>query len=126
MAENKAQRSNKKQEKEHALAVLYNKTIAYVMEHYMDADLNRFTISTALQCSTRQLSRAFEGRPATLKSSILLIRLHKGRELIRKNPKWPVAKVARRLHFYDAKHFTRQYKKHFNRLPLEDRNPQRE
>lgn len=110
--------------KEHSLTTLYNEAIAYVQEHYMEADLNRFTISTALQCSTRQLSRAFEGRSVTLKSLILLIRLYEGRELLRKNPKLSVGKVARRLHFYDDKHFTRHYKKLFHRSPRADsRNP---
>lgn len=110
-----------KQEVAPASTVLYNRAIAYMMQHYMDPALNRFTIADALQCSVRQLSKAFEGRSETLKSSLLLLRLHKGRALLRRYPKRPVADIARQLHFYDTKHFVRQYKKCFGHSPAAER-----
>ncbi len=109
------------QGKEEGLIQLYHRAISYITEHYMRADLNRVTIAEALHCSTRSLSRAFEGRTPNLNSSILLIRLHKARELLKQKPELSVEYIASMLHFPHAQHFTNRYKKHFHRTPREER-----
>ena len=101
--------------------LLYHRAIAYVREHYLDADLNRMTISEALHCSTRNLSRAFEGRASTLNSTILLTRLYKGRELLRSQPDLTVDEIALRLHFPNAKYFATRYKMCFHCTPREEK-----
>ena len=87
----------------------------------MEEQLDRITIAAALECSPRQLSRAFEGRPTTLQAAIQLLRLHKGRELLRKYRKRPVAQVAAEVHFRNAKHFSTRFKEVFGRTPTEER-----
>lgn len=109
------------QRKDEGLIVLHHQAISYITEHYMDADLNRVTIANALHCSTRSLSRAFEGRTPSLNSSIILIRLHKARELLKQKPELSVEYIAGMLHFPHAQHFANQYKKHFHRTPREER-----
>ncbi|MEC3878724.1 helix-turn-helix domain-containing protein [Parapedobacter sp. 10938] len=74
-----------------------------------------------LGCSTRQLSRAFEGRPVKLNVAIQLMRLYKSQELLRRKRNLSVAQVAAMVHFRNAKHFTTQFKKHFGRTPSEER-----
>ena len=106
---------------EASLVLLHHRAIAYVQEHYMQAGINRVTIAGALNCSTRQLSRAFEGRPITIGSAILLMRLHKGRELLRDEPHLSIEQIAGMLHFSDAKHFAKQYKKYFHHSPRQAR-----
>ena len=100
---------------------VYNRAVIYLQQHYMDARLNRLTVAAALNCSPRQLSRAFEGRSHTLTSAIRLIRLHKGRELLLRKKNWSIKKVAETLHFRNAKHFSTRYKQQFGRTPSEER-----
>ncbi|WP_257668671.1 AraC family transcriptional regulator [Parapedobacter tibetensis] len=100
---------------------LYNQAIAYIRDNYMDEALSREKIAEALHCSARSLSRAFEGRPASLNASILILRLYKSRELLRNEPGCSVEQIALMLHFFDASHFTAQYKKYFHRTPREER-----
>lgn len=109
------------QRKEEGLVQLYHQAINYITDNYMNGELNRLTISAALHCSTRSLSRAFEGRSVTLNSAILLIRLHKSRELLRERPDLTIEYIAGMLHFSNAKHFATQYKKCFHRTPREER-----
>ncbi len=112
---------HKDHEKEETAMLLYHKAITYIQKNYLDSDLNRITISDALCCSTRNLSRAFEGRSMTLNSTITLIRLHKARELLRRQPDLAIDHVAAQLHFTNAKHFATQYKKYFHHSPREER-----
>ena len=100
---------------------LYNRAVAYIGQHFMDERLDRKVVAAALDCSTRQLSRAFEGRPATLQTAIQLLRLHKGRELLRKYRNRSVAQVAAAVHFRNAKHFATRFKEVFGRTPTEER-----
>lgn len=100
---------------------LYHLAVAYIRDNYLEQALDRETIADALHCSTRSLSRAFEGRPLSLNATILTFRLYKGRELLVQNPKLSVEKIAFSLHFPDAKHFTVQYKKQFHRTPRQER-----
>src|SRR5690606_13617375 len=109
------------QGKEEGLIQLYHQAINYITDNYMDAELNRLTISAALNCSTRSLSRAFEGRSINLNSSIMMMRLHKSRELLRDRPELTIEHIAGMLHFPNAKHFATQYKKCFHRTPREER-----
>lgn len=104
-----------------SLVPLYDSAMAHIQQHFMDEQLNRITIAAALNCSTRQLSRAFEGRPMTLNAAIQLMRLYKGRELLRRKRNLPVAQIATMVHFRNAKHFTTRFKKHFGRTPSEER-----
>jgi len=106
---------------EEAAMLLYHKAITYIQKNYLRADLNRITIADALCCSTRNLSRVFEGRSATLNSSITLIRLHKARELLRRESDLSIDHIAAQLHFSSAKHFATQYKKCFHHSPREER-----
>lgn len=108
--------------KEEATIVLYHQAINYITENFMDEQLNREKIAEACNCSVRNLTRAFEGRSNSIKTSILLIRLHKSRELLRNNPEFTVEHIAGMLFFFDAKHFATQYKKCFHRTPREERN----
>jgi|SRR5690606_17108254 len=117
MPDKKPLRSRKKT----ASLALYQQAIAYVGEHYMDEQLNRAKVAAACHCSVRTLSRAFQGQTVTLHSAILLTRLHKGRELLRKKPKLSVERIARMLHFPNGKYFATQYKKYFHRSPREER-----
>lgn len=103
------------------LLQLYDRAIAYVQQHFMDEQVNRITIAAALNCSTRQLSRAFEGRRIPLNATIQLMRLYKGRELLHRKRNLPVEQVATMVHFRNAKHFSTQFKKHFGRTPSEER-----
>ena len=109
------------QDKDEGLIQLYHRAINYVTEHYMRADLNRVTIAEALHCSTRSLSRAFEGRTTSLNSSIILIRLYRARDLLKQKPEHSVEYIASMLHFHNTKHFATQYKKQFHRTPREER-----
>ncbi|MBD1432532.1 AraC family transcriptional regulator [Sphingobacterium sp. DN00404] len=99
------------------LNLLYEEAKVYVRAHYGEKDLNHLGIAKALGCSTRQLSRAFEGKPETLHAWIIKIRLLVGHNLLASEPKLSIREVARRLHFYDDKHFRRAYKKQFGCLP---------
>ncbi len=110
-------------EREHSepMLLLYHRAIAYIREHYLDADMNRMTIAEALHCSTRNLSRAFEGRSATLNTAIVMIRLHKARELLREQPDLAVDDIAAMLHFPNGKHFATRYKQYFHCTPREER-----
>lgn len=106
---------------ERSLILLYHQAIAYITANYMDEGLNRDKVASACNCSVRKLSRAFEGRSVTPGSAILVIRLHKGRELLHKNKELSVERIAVMLHFPNGKHFATQYKKYFHRSPREER-----
>lgn len=109
------------QNKDEGLIVIHYRAINYVTEHYMNPDLNRITIAEALNCSTRSLSRAFEGRPISLNSSIITMRLYRGRELLHKNPDLSIDQIAAMLYFSSRQYFATQYKKCFKRTPREER-----
>ena len=106
---------------EKKLEILCRRACDYILEHYMEADLNRIRIAVALGCSTRSLSRAFEGRSVTMQAAIRVLRLHKGRELLREKPHLTVKQIANRLHFSSARHFATRYKEQFQRSPQEER-----
>ena len=103
------------------LQTLYDNAVAYMVDHCMDGRLNRFTIADALECSPRQLSRAFEDRTYTLSAALRLIRLLKAQELLVTKKKWPIKKIATTLHFRNAKHFATCYKKQFGKTPSDER-----
>jgi len=107
--------SEKKQE------LLLHRAYAYILEHYMEPDLDRNRIAAALGCSTRSLSRAFEGGGLKLHGCIRVLRLHKGRELLRKKPNLTIEKIADRLHFSSARHFATRYKELFQLSPSDER-----
>ena len=100
---------------------LYHRAVAYIMKHYEDPDLNTETLASICGCSSRHLARSFAEHNSSVKSSILLIRLHKGRELLRQQPELSVEQIALNLHFFDARHFIRQYRSIFHRTPSEER-----
>src|SRR5690606_22060571 len=85
--------------------LLLHRACTYILAHYMEPDLDRNRIATALGCSTRSLSRAFEGGGIKLHGYIRVLRLHKGRELLRRKPNLTIEKIANRLHFSSARHF---------------------
>lgn len=107
--------------KEEALVVLYHQAVKYITENYMDEDMSREKIADACNCSVRNLTRAFAGRSNSMKSSILLLRLHKSRELLRKNAELTIEQIAGMLHFPSGQHFATQYKKCFHCTPSEER-----
>lgn len=107
--------------KDQDLILLYHQALDYITEHYMEEQLNREKIAESCNCSVRKLTRAFEGRGNTIKSTILLMRLHKSRELLYRHPELTVEDIAGMVHFFDAKHFSSQYKKYFHRTPREER-----
>lgn len=109
------------QPKDVAAIQLYHRAVAYIRDNYMDKALDRQMITEALHCSVRSLNRAFEGRPLSLNATILTIRLHKARELLLSQPELSVEQIALMLHFFDASHFSTQYKKQFNRTPRQER-----
>ena len=109
------------QSKDEGLIVIYHRAINYITEHYMDPDLNREKLASACNCSPRSMSRAFEGRPKSIKSNILLMRLHRSRELLHRHSDLTVEQIAAMLHFPSGQHFATQYKKCFNRTPREER-----
>lgn len=100
---------------------IYHRAVAYIRDNYLDKRLSRETIADAIHCSTRSLSRAFEGKSLSLNATILTIRLYKGRELLIQRPDLSVEQIALSLHFGDAKYFAVQYKKTFHRTPREER-----
>lgn len=106
---------------EKKLDILDRRACAYVLDHYMEPDLDRNRIATALGCSTRNLSRAFEGSGIKLHAYIRLLRLQKGRELLRKRSHLTIEQIARKLHFSSARHFATRYKELFNLSPSEER-----
>ncbi|MBD1421772.1 helix-turn-helix domain-containing protein [Sphingobacterium chuzhouense] len=106
---------------EKKLDTLDRRACAYILEHYMEPDLDRHRIAAALGCSTRNLSRAFEGSGVKLHAYIRLLRLHKGRELLHKRPHLSIEQIADRLHFSSARHFATRYKKAFGLSPAEER-----
>lgn len=106
---------------ENNLTLLYHRAIDYIREHYMEADLNRIRIAEALNCSTRSLSRAFEGGGVKLHAVIRMLRLQKSRELLRKKPNLTIKQIADRLHFSSARHFATRYKELFRLSPHEER-----
>ncbi len=103
------------------LLQLYDRAISHIRQHFMDERIDRITIAVALGCSTRQLSRAFEGRSLTFNAALRLMRLYKGRELLRRKRHLPIARIATMVHFHNAKHFATQFKKHFGCTPSEER-----
>ena len=109
--------SETNQEAAITLDLLYEQAQDYIARHYNEKGLNASLIAESLGCSTRQLSRAFQGRPETLTVLIRRIRLMVGYNMLQQHPELAVAEVARRLHFYDAKYFKRCYKKQFGHLP---------
>lgn len=100
---------------------LYNRALRYIQSHYLDAGLSREVIAGALNCSVRSLTRVFEGKSLSINATIMGIRLQKGRELLVTQPDLSIERIALQLHFFDAKHFSGQYKKRFHRSPREER-----
>lgn len=108
-------------QKEEPNIYLYHQAIAYIRANYIKQALSHKHIATALNCSGRTLTRAFEGRGSSLSGSILNLRLYKSRELLRKQLELSVEQIAFLLFFPDAKHFAVQYKKEFHKTPREER-----
>ena len=100
--------------------LLYEQAKEYITEHYRDKGLKASVIAEALGCSTRQLSRAFQGRKETLAVYILKARLYIGANLLRSQPDLSISAVARRMRFYDVKHFKRAFKKEFGHFPRQE------
>lgn len=111
----------RRQGKEEGLIQLYHRALQYITENYMDEQLNLEKVAAACYCSVRNITRAFQGRPASIARSILLIRLYKGREMLHERPELTIEQIAGILHFSDAKHFANHYKKSFHRTPREER-----
>lgn len=104
---------------EKKLDALDRRAYEYILEHYMESDLDRNRIAAALGCSIRNLSRAFT--KTTIPTAIRRLRLHKGRELLRKKPDLTIKQIAERVHFCNAKHFATCYKALFSLSPSEER-----
>lgn len=101
------------------LDILDRRAYAYIVEHYMEPDLDRNRIATALGCSTRNLSRAFKNM--TIPATIRMFRLQKSRELLHKRPDLTIKQIAEKLHFCNAKHFATCYRNFFKYSPSEER-----
>lgn len=99
--------------------MLGDQAYRYIVEHYMEADLDRNRIAAALGCSTRNLSRAF--RKMTIPATIRMLRLQKSRQLLHTRPDLTIKQIAEKLHFCNAKHFATCYKNFFNYSPSEER-----
>ncbi|PRD47468.1 helix-turn-helix domain-containing protein [Sphingobacterium haloxyli] len=106
---------------EKKLDILSRRACAYILEHYMERDLDRSRIAAALGCSTRNLSRAFEGSGVKLHAYIRILRLHRGRELLLKRSHLSIEQIADRVHFSSARHFATRYKELFRLSPSEER-----
>lgn len=100
--------------------VIYHEAIDYIVEHYMDEDINRDTIAKSLGITPRKLYRALQGRNTTINKAIQTIRLHKGREMLRKTD-MAVDGIAFQLNFSTAKYFYRQFVQCFGHSPSKER-----
>jgi len=100
--------------------VIYNEAIDYIVEHYMDEDINKNTIAEKLQVSSRKLYRVFEGKHTTIHSAIQTIRLYKGREMLRETD-MSVDGIAFQLNFSTAHYFYKQYVQRFGHSPSKER-----
>ncbi len=100
--------------------ILFRRAYAYILAHYMEVDLNRDRIAAALGCSTRSLSRAFEGT-ITIPEAIRRLRLQKARDFLHKRSHLTIKQIAEKVHFCDAKYFSRCFKELFRLSPSEER-----
>jgi AraC-like DNA-binding protein len=92
--------------------VLFNKAIAYIREHFMEADLCTEGIAGVLCVSVATLNRAFEHRSANVKAYILFLRLMRAK-LWLQTTDMTVKEVAYAVHYTDEKYFVKAYKKRF-------------
>lgn len=106
---------------EEILIQIYHRALDYIGEHYLSKELTIEKVADVLGCSTRTLRRAFENYPTGLKATVVKVRLHKARELLKTRPDLSIESIAQMLHFSDAKHLATQYKKCFYRTPSEER-----
>src|SRR5690606_21748699 len=92
--------------------ILFNKAIAYIREHFMEADLCTEEIAGVLCVSVATLNRAFEHRDANVKAYILFLRLMQAR-LWLQTTDMTVQEVAYAVHYTDEKYFIKEYRKRF-------------
>lgn len=111
----------KVQSREEYQVQIYHRALAYIQEHYLAEDLTREKIADVLGCSIRNLARAFEGRSLGMKATILAVRMYKGRELLQTRSDLSIERIAEMLCFWNAKHFSAQYKKFFCHSPRDER-----
>lgn len=99
---------------------LLHRAKEYIMKHYMDADIDIKTMAQALLTSERTLYRIFLEDGLTVNSAIRTIRIHKGREMLRRTDK-SVDMIAFYLQFSTARYFIKQYVKYFGHTPARER-----
>ncbi|PRD47247.1 helix-turn-helix domain-containing protein [Sphingobacterium haloxyli] len=100
--------------------VIYHEAIDYIVEHYMDQDINIDTIAERINVSSRTLYRAFQGKHTTVHKAIQTIRLHKGREMLRETD-MSVDGIAFQLNFSTAHYFYKQFVQSFGHSPSKER-----
>ncbi|HLT86974.1 MAG TPA: AraC family transcriptional regulator [Sphingobacterium sp.] len=100
--------------------VIYHEAIDYIVEHYMDEDINIDTIAERLNVSSRTLYRAFQDKHTTVHKAIQTIRLYKGREMLRETD-MAVDGIAFQLNFSTAHYFYKQFVQCFGHSPSKER-----
>lgn len=100
--------------------VIYHEAIDYISAHYMDEDINIDTIAEHINVSSRKVYRAFQDKHMTVHKAIQTIRLHKGREMLRKTD-MAVDGIAFQLNFSTAHYFYRQFVQCFGHSPSRER-----
>lgn len=99
---------------------LFHRAKEYIMAHYMDEDIDIGRMAQELLTSERTLYRIFQDNGLTVNSAIQAIRIHKGREMLRKTDE-SVDMIAFHLQFSTAKYFIKQYVKYFGHTPAMER-----
>ena len=99
---------------------LFHRATDYIVAHYMDEEIDVFSMAKELLTSDRTLYRIFKENGLTINSAIQSIRIYKGREMLRRTD-LSVDMVAFRLQFSSAKYFIKQYVKYFGHTPAMER-----
>lgn len=94
----------------------YHRAVKYIREHYKD-DISLEKVADALHISVRNLTRSFENRPYSVNGYISHLRLTKARELLAFSDS-PVRDIAYALRFSCPKHFSKTFKRKFNKSPM--------
>lgn len=99
---------------------LLHRAKEYIIAHYMDADIDIFSMAKKLLTSDRTLYRIFKENGLTVNSAIESIRIYKGREMLRRTD-LSVDMIAFQLQYSTAKYFIKRYVKYFGHTPAVER-----
>ncbi len=99
---------------------LFHRAKAYIVDHYTDEDIDIKHMASELLSSERTLYRIFHENGLTVNSAIQVIRIYKGREMLRRTNK-SVDMIAFHLQFSTAKYFIKQYVRYFGHTPAVER-----